>query len=164
MWWVKWWFLSVVALAVVGIARADDPKPETRWSLWVGVFKPFSEHLNGDWKVGADWKFTESFYSGIRHFRSKDDASPRIGKGTAVFVGKTFPFDRESSHREGVIYRFGVGLGVGRLEATGKGSTTRAMVEGFVEAQVRSFGVRLGSMWGGLDGNSGWSVTFTWHF
>jgi len=164
MWWVKWWFLSVVALAVVGIAWADDPKPETRWSLWVGVFKPFSEHLNGDWTVGADWKFTESFYSGIRHFRSKDDASPRRGKGTAVFVGKTFPFDRESSHREGVIYRFGIGLGVGRLEATGKGSATRAMVEVFLEAQVRSFGVRLGSMFGGLDGNSGWSIAFAWHF
>jgi hypothetical protein len=163
MWQVKWWVLLMVALVVAGIAWADDPKPETHWSLWVGVFKPFSEHLNGDWTIGADWKFTENLYLGLRHFRSKDDASPRKGKGTAMFVGKAFPFDRESVQREGVIYRFGFGLGIGRLEANGRRST-KAMVEGFLEAQVRSFGVRLGSMWGGLDGNSGWFIVLTWRF
>jgi hypothetical protein len=161
---VKWWVLLVVALSVVGIAYADAKKPETRWSLWVGVFKPFSEHLNGDWTIGVDWKLTESAYLGLRHFRSKDDSSPRMGKGTVLFVGKTFPFDQESSQGEGVIYCFGLGLGIGRLEATGKGSTSRAMAEGFVEAQVRSFGVRLGSVWGGLDGNSGWFIALTWRF
>jgi len=162
--WGSWWVLVVSMLVAIGIAHADNAKPNTRWTFWAGAFKPFSEHLNGDWMIGLDWKFAEGFYLGLRHFRSKDDASPRIGKGTAMFVGKTFPFDRESLHREGVIYCFGLGLGVGRLEATGKGSATKAMVEGFLEAQVRSFGVRLGSMWGGLDGNSGWFIAFTWRF
>jgi len=158
------WVSVVSVLLAIGVVHADATKTDTRWAFWVGVFKPFSEHLNGDWTVGANWEFTESAYLGLRHFRSKDDASPRKGKGTAVFVGKTFLFDRESLHREGVIYCFGLGLGVGRLEATGKGSTTRAMVEGFLETQVCSFGVRLGSMLGGLDGNSGWFIAFTWRF
>ena len=136
----------MVTLVVAGIVWTDDPKPETHWSLWVGVFKPFSEHLDGDWTIGADWKFNESVYFGLRHFRSEDDASPRKGKGTALFVGKTFLFDRGSLQRERVIYLFGFGLGVGRLEANGRKSDTKAMAEGFLETQVRSFGVRLGSM------------------
>ena len=161
---VKWRVLLVVALSVAGIAYADSTKPETRWSLSVGVFKPFSNHLDGDWTIGVDWKFTESAYLGLRHFRSRDDASPRMGKGTVLFVGKSFPFHRESSQQGGMIYCFGLGLGIGKLEATGKGSTSRAMVEGFVEAQARSIGVRFGSMWGGLDGNSGWFIALTWRF
>jgi len=161
---VKWRVLLVVALSIAGIAYADATKPETRWSLSVGVFKPFSDHLDGDWTIGVDWKFTESAYLGLRHFRSRDDASPRMGKGTVLFVGKSFPFHRESSQQGGMIYCFGLGLGIGKLEATGKGSTSRAMVEGFVEAQARSIGVRFGSMWGGLDGNSGWFIALTWRF
>jgi hypothetical protein len=161
---VKWRVLLVVALSVAGIAYADSTKPETRWSLSVGVFKPFSDHLDGDWTIGVDWKFTESVYLGLRHFRSRDDASPRMGKGTVLFVGKSFPFHRESSQQGGMIYCFGLGLGIGKLEATGKGSTSRAMVEGFIEAQARSIGVRFGSMWGGLDGNSGWFIALTWRF
>jgi hypothetical protein len=89
---VKWWVLLVVALSVVGIAYADATKPETRWSLWVGVFKPFSEHLNGDWTIGVDWKLTESAYLGLRHFPQQRRFQPKDGKRDGFVRRKDFPF------------------------------------------------------------------------
>ncbi len=141
------------------------PQEPANFAIWGGFFKPFTEHLNGDWIVGADWRHSERFYLGLRYFRSKDSDTHVSGKGLALLVGLTFPFDKGSFEREGVIYRIGAGAGLNRLEVSGKGRTYRGMVEVFMEAITkRNLSVRLSGLVGGLDGNNGWSVALGLQF
>lgn len=153
---------SILMVLSAGFAIAQEPK---NFAVWGGFFKPFSEHLNGDWVVGADWKHKERLFLGLRYFRCKDKDTDARGKGLTVLVGSTFLIDKGSFQQEGIAYRIGVGVGFNRLEVSGKRRTHRGIVEVFVEARTkRNLSVRLISSFGGLDGNSGWSIVLGWQF
>lgn len=152
------------ALSVMLVATSGVQGQSNQWSLSAGVFHPFTERLNGDWSVGVDWRSGQRWYIGVRWLRSKDAHNPIRGTEMAVMAGATVPIDREAFKREGVNYRLGWGIGVGRLEATGRGHTWRGMIEGFIEAEVGKWGIRVGSCWGGLDGTNGWFLFFMRYF
>ncbi|GBD00045.1 hypothetical protein HRbin17_02579 [bacterium HR17] len=151
--------LGVMLVATHGVQGQSD-----QWSVSTGVFLPFTERLGGDWSVSVDWRSGQRWYLGGRWLRSKEDRSPIRGTGMALMVGMVVPGEHKVFKREGVRYWLGWGAGVGRLEATGRGHTWRGMVEGFIEAEVGGWGVRIGSCWGGLDGTNGWFLLFVRYF
>ncbi len=154
------WCVVVVAIALTnGWAQANEPKFNP--ILWFGIFKPMTERLNADWAVGADFHIKGSTHLALRYFRCKDAASSAIGKSLAVLVGFSTPL---SSVEKNVNYQISVGGGLVRVEASGKERTYRGMLEGFMEAQTGSFGVRLGCFFGGLDATNGWSIALSWKF
>ncbi|MFN3421785.1 MAG: hypothetical protein ACK40X_08685 [Armatimonadota bacterium] len=155
---MRWWVAAVV-IVMSGWSQADEAKFNS--TLWLGIFKPMTERLNADWAVGADFRLKGQTYLALRYFRCKDEASPATGKSLAASVGVSIPL---SSTEENVKYRIGVGIGLVRAEASGQERTYRGMIEGFMEGQTGSLGVRLGCFFGGLDATNGWSIALSWRF
>lgn len=160
----KWQVLGLSGLLIlIGIGNAQEK--ESQWMFMSGVFQPLTERLGGDWALGLNWHPKADTYLGVRYLRSKDSASPQRGKCWALFLGVEKQIDKASWQREGVNYRLGIGVGGGRLSTSEGNSTTRGMGEIFIKAQTRSgLGICIGCYWGGLDGNTGWTLMLTFNF